>query len=110
MSLAVSRYDVPCTPLHALSERELQLALRGGKKFLFSKFSNFELELTGMSTGRAWDMGISGARRARALLARTAAAPSLASRANVRSGETFLFEVSRAIASGFAATLQLNPG
>ena len=50
-------------------------------------------------------MGLSGFQFARALLGRAAAASSCASRATF--GETFLFEVPRAIARGFAGELRL---
>ena len=69
----------------------------GKKKNL--KIFDFELDITGASSGHAWGMGLSGSRRARAFLGRAAAASSSASRAT--SGETFLFEVSRAFVAVF---------
>ena len=60
---------------------------------------DFELELTGMSSGHAWGMGLSGSRRARALLGRAVAASSLAFSAGAAG--TFLFELSRAFVPGF---------
>ena len=46
----------------------------GKKKDL--KIFDFELDITGASSGHAWGMGLSGSRRARAFLGRAAAASS----------------------------------